>query len=188
MRMDKFELAQSYFEDAADYLARYRALFYSQTMDHQGIKSRRVKCYIDLRLAVEATLKSAICYTASDEEDASKLLDRIVRFRHGITGLVGEAQGFFGLGDQDRAALEKCDVAKIELRYQAEAIPFRTPDDRAYYDTIGNDPWLSKIEALVRQMMDSLNNELKKQSKPVSAKDLTAKAMELFKGSLNGKK
>jgi len=53
----RIELAGYYCQDATDFLGRYRLTFYSDQMDFQGVKSRRVKAYVDLRMALEALLK-----------------------------------------------------------------------------------------------------------------------------------
>jgi hypothetical protein len=50
----RLELAGFYSNDATDFLRRYRFTFYSEEVDFQGVKSRRAKAYVDLRMALEA--------------------------------------------------------------------------------------------------------------------------------------
>ncbi len=57
----RVELAGFYAEDAFDFYSRYRFTFYSGQVDFQGVKSRRSKAYVDLRMAVESLLKSVVC-------------------------------------------------------------------------------------------------------------------------------
>jgi len=170
--MDRVQLAQWYFEDGQDYLKRYRVLFYSDSHDFQSIKSRRVKCYVDLRVTLEAILKSAICLAAKDEEDGETLLKRVKAYGHRIGELSKEAVPLLGGDESVLAALAHCDEAPIDLRYQAEAVPFRSGDDRPYYATIGDDAWLATLERFAQNALDHLDASLRQFSKVVDARTL----------------
>jgi hypothetical protein len=62
----RLELAGYYCQDVFDFLRRFQLTFYSDKMDFQGVKSRRVKAYVDLRMALEALLKpSSVCARAA---------------------------------------------------------------------------------------------------------------------------
>jgi hypothetical protein len=54
------ELADAYWRDAKDYVQRYQFTIKMEERDNWSIKSRRVKAYIDLRLAIETILKARI--------------------------------------------------------------------------------------------------------------------------------
>ena len=65
----RLELAGNYADDAADFFHRYRVTFYSEEVDYQGIKSRRAKAYVDLRMALEALLKATLCLRMATDLD-----------------------------------------------------------------------------------------------------------------------
>src|SRR5262249_10336613 len=83
----RLELAGYYADDAADFLRRYRGTFYSQEVDYQSIKSRRAKTYVDLRMALEALLKAALCLRSPYSLAGKPLVTKIRRYSHDIDQL-----------------------------------------------------------------------------------------------------
>jgi hypothetical protein len=173
----RLRLAHHYWEDARDYLKRYKILFHSQEFDFQSIKSRRVKCYIDLRLAVEAVLKSALCLQSGWSDSGEPLVKRIKSYGHNIGKLQADALKRLKIDKELVETINRCDTAEIVLRYQVEAVAFREGDDRDYYATIGSDKWLDTLEAFVAKAVEQIGKRLSKFSKPVDARTLTAKIL-----------
>jgi hypothetical protein len=64
-------------------------------------------------------------------------------------------------------AIDKCRIAPVDLRYQFDAMSFREPDDRNYYETIGSDVWLKTLEEFVESGLARLNAALGRRSKIV---------------------
>jgi hypothetical protein len=174
---DRLRLAHYYWEDARDYLKRYRVLFHNAEFDFQGIKSRRVKCYIDLRMALEAILKAGLCLKSKWSDGGEPLIKRIKGYSHNIGKLQAEALKGFKIDKAVLDAIARCDTAEIVLRYQVEAAAFREGDDRDYYATIGSDKWLDTIEAFVGDAATQIGKRLNKFSKPVDARTLIAKIL-----------
>ena len=145
----RIELAGFYVEDAFDFYRRFKFTFYSEQVDFQGVKSRRSKVYVDLRMAVEALLKAVICLRSPRGLAGKPLVKTIRKHSHNITTLKEEA--FRGIALQTRYsdAVDKCSTAPVDLRYQFDAMNFRSGDDREYYDTIGSDAWLKTLEEFV---------------------------------------
>ena len=164
----RIELAGYYYEDAADFVTRYRLAFYSEERDFQGKKSRRAKAYVDLRMALEALLKAIICLRSPYRLSGKPLAEKIKRYSHNIDKLAADALDGFRVDERYTAAIAKCDVARVDLRYQFDAMSFRVPDDRDYYDTIGSNAWLKTVEEFTAAGAKRVNAALGRRSKIVS--------------------
>jgi hypothetical protein len=163
----RLELAGNYSEDANDFYHRYRVTFYSEEVDYQGIKSRRAKAYVDLRMALEALLKATICLRSSYSLAGKPLVKAIRAYSHDIEKLQKDALRGIRLDSANVAAIAKCNIAPVDLRYQFDAMNFRVPNDEAYYETIGSTAWLKTIEEVVRIGLARLRAALGRRSKIV---------------------
>lgn len=166
----RLELAGNYADDAADFFHRYRVTFYSQEVDYQGIKSRRAKAYVDLRMALEALLKAAVCLRSPYSLAGKPLVLKIRRYSHDIDQLRQDALKGIKLTDRQTAAISKCNIAPVDLRYQFDAMNFRVPNDKNYYETIGSSNWLKTIEDFVQEGLKRLRMALGRRSKIVTGK------------------
>jgi hypothetical protein len=163
----RLELAGNYADDAADFFHRYRVTFYSEEVDYQGIKSRRAKAYVDLRMALEALLKATLCLRSSYTLAGKPLVTKIRRYSHDIDQLRKDALRGIELSTGYATAISKCNIAPVDLRYQFDAMDFRVPDDKNYYDTIGSSAWLKIIEEFVGVGLKRLRAALGRRSKVV---------------------
>jgi hypothetical protein len=136
-------------------------------MDFQGVKSRRVKAYVDLRMALEALLKSVICLRARRDFAGRPLVRMGRQYSHDTERLKTDALKGLRLDARYSDAIDKCRIAPVDLRYQFDAMIFREPDDRNYYETIGSDLWLKTIEEFVESGLARLNAALGRRSKIV---------------------
>jgi hypothetical protein len=166
----RLELAGNYSDDAADFLHRYRVTFYSQEVDYQGIKSRRAKAYVDLRMALEALLKATLCLRSPYSLAGKPLVKAIRRYSHDIDQLRQDALKGIKLNDKQVVAIAKCNIAPVDLRYQFDAMNFRVPNDKNYYETIGSDDWLKTIEEFVQVGLKRLRTVLGRRSKVVTGR------------------
>lgn len=163
----RIELANFYYQDAADFHRRFRLTFYSDRADFQSVKSRRAKAYIDLRMALEALLKSVICLRQPRNVCGKPLVGQIRAYRHNIDNLARDGLKNFCVDSRFTEAIDKCRIAPVDLRYQFDAMCFRFPDDRSYYETIGSDAWLQTLEEFVGEGLRRLNEVLKRRSRIV---------------------
>jgi hypothetical protein len=163
----RLELAGNYSDDAADFFHRYRVTFYSEEVDYQGIKSRRAKAYVDLRMALEALLKATLCLRCPYTLAGKPLVTKIRRYSHDIDQLQKDALKGIKLSAMYTDAVSKCNIAPVDLRYQFDAMNFRIPNDKNYYDTIGSTAWLKAIEEFVRLGLKRLRLALGRRSKVV---------------------
>jgi hypothetical protein len=166
----RLELAGNYSDDAADFYHRYRITFYSEEVDYQGIKSRRAKAYVDLRMALEALLKATICLRSPYTLAGKPLVKAIRGYSHDIEKLQKDALRGIKLDAADVAAIAKCNIAPVDLRYQFDAMNFRVPIDAAYYETIGSTAWLKLLEEVVSIGLARLRAALGRRSKIVTGR------------------
>ena len=166
----RLELAGNYADDAADFFHRYRVTFYSQEVDYQGVKSRRAKAYVDLRMALEALLKATLCLRSPYSLAGKPLVTKIRRYSHDIDQLRQDALKGLKLDDKQTKAISKCNIAPVDLRYQFDAMNFRVPNDKNYYQTIGSSDWLKTIEDFVQVGLKKLRTALGRRSKIVTGK------------------
>ena len=141
-------------------------------MDFQGVKSRRAKAYVDLRMALEALLKSVICLRAPLGLAGKPLVKMVQRYRHNTERLKTDALKGIHLDDRFSNAIDKCSIALVDLRYQFDAMDFRTPDDRDYYETVGSDAWLKILEEFVESGLTRLRTALSRRDKILNTADI----------------
>jgi hypothetical protein len=163
----RIELAGYYSEDAADFFRRYHMTYYSEETDFRGVKSRLAKTYVDLRMALEALLKATICLRGPYALAGKPLVDRIRGYSHNIDRLTADALKGVRVDQRYITAISKCSIAPVDLRYQFDAMNFRVPDDRNYYDTIGSSVWIKTIEEFVETGARRLRTALGRRSRIV---------------------
>jgi hypothetical protein len=164
------ELADAYWRDAMDYVQRYQFTINMEERDNWNIKSRRMKAYIDLRFAIEGALKARICLNTGANVGREDLLRRLRSWGHDISELMKHAGSATEPAMQE--ALNRCEIAPIHWRYEAEAREARSEDERNYYATVGSDAWMEKLEAFAAQEVKDLNTELQAYSGLVTMADL----------------
>src|SRR5438105_15396065 len=86
LRRERLEIANSFFLDATDLLTRYRLT----TEYFSAIKSRRVKLFVDLRLAYECILKAYLAYFDEHASDRKILIRKVESFRHDVERLLDD--------------------------------------------------------------------------------------------------
>lgn len=163
----RLELAGYYSDDANDFFQRYRLTFYSDQMDFQGIKSRRIKAYVDLRMALEALLKATICLRSPYGLAGKRLVGKVRKYSHDTERLNADALRGVALDGRYSEAISGCRVAPVDLRYQFDAMIFREPDEGPYYETIGSDVWLKTLEEFVETGLKRLRACISRREKIV---------------------
>lgn len=139
------EVSWFYLRDAQDFFSRFEILW--KTELH---KSGRIKCFVDLYMAVECALKANVFHASkSSVQDTYK---RIRDAGHDVRAL----------GTMAGTVLSRCNIASlldslgrfsVFIRYSldAQAIFFPVLLERSdakivYGDTIGNEEWIGKIK------------------------------------------
>jgi len=118
-------------------------------------------------MALEALLKAMLCLRLPYALAGKPLVSMIRGYNHDIDRLKADALKGIRVDPQYVDAISKCGIAPVDLRYQFDAMNFRYPDDRNYYDTIGSNAWLKTIEDFVETGMKRLRTALDRRSKIV---------------------
>ena len=141
----RLELAGFYSEDAADFLRRNRFTVYTDEVYFQGVKSRRSKAYVDLRMALEAMLKATVCLRSPYGLAGKSLVQKIRGYFHHIDWLRRDAKGIGGQKNGDTSA-----KSPVDLENQFDAMNFRIPMTEIITKTIGSNAWLGDHRRVCR--------------------------------------
>jgi hypothetical protein len=113
---------------------------------------------------------ATICLRCPFALAGKPLVEKVRGYSHRIDQLASDALKGIRIESRCLAAMEKCRIAPVDLRYQFDAMNFRVPDDKSYYDTIGSKDWLKTPEELVEKGAKRLSAALGRRSKVVSGK------------------
>ena len=163
------EVAQNFFVDCEDLLKRYD----KTSESFFAVKSRRLKCFNDLRSAYECALKCAIAYHQHPETERRRLIEQVERNGHRIEKLEEEVSRLVGLAvysiEEKGAVLTRLPVS---LRYALDGFDFLAAQEPLYYETIGSDTWLDSFRVYIGRVLEALNATLSKHSGILSAADI----------------
>lgn len=167
---ERVEIANSFFLDAIELLTRYRLT----TEYFSAIKSRRVKLFVDLRLAYECILKAHLAYFDEQSSDRKMLIRKVESFRHDIERLLGDIIPFLSEHLVQRGQLLNKELAllPISLRYYLDVCDFLEAQNDHYYATIGRDSWMEGFAEFVRALIDQMNKNLQSHSRIVGGDEL----------------
>lgn len=156
--------------DATDLLTRYRLT----TKYFSGIKSRRVKLFIDLRLAYECILKAHLAYFDEESSDRKSLIRKVESFRHDVGKLLGHIIPCLSEHLVQRGQLLNKELAllPISLRYYLDVCDFLEAKNDHYYATIGKDSWMEGFAEFVRVLIDQMDKKLQSHSRIVGGDEL----------------
>ena len=163
------EVADCFYTDAEDLIDRFDRTFEV----YFGVKSRRIKCYYDLRAAYECILKSIIAYHEQPEIERRDLIKKTERYGHKISELEVLAQNV----DTDRESTVLSwgtilDRLPVGLRYALDAYDFIEAKESLYYETIGDDDWLYRLRKYVGTLSKAFGEKLSCHSGIISVRDI----------------
>lgn len=167
---ERLEIANSFFLDARDLLTRYRL-----TSEYfSAIKSRRVKLFVDLRLAYECILKAHLAYFDEQSSDRKMLIRKVESFRHDVGRLLGDIIPFLPehLGLRGQLLNKELALLPISLRYYLDVCDFLEAKNDHYYVTIGRDSWMEGFAEFVIVLIDQMNKILQSHSRIVGGDEL----------------
>lgn len=125
-------------------------------------------------MAYECALKSALAYSADPAVTPPDLIARIKGHGHRIRRLEHAAAAplleFIGSAERFGSTL---DQLPPELRYRVESDSLASWNEQLYYDTIGSDSWLDRLDRATKAVIDSLDERLSRHSRLLSVEDLT---------------
>lgn len=171
---DRLEVAGRFITDARDYFIRFRCTFYSAEYDFQSIKSRRAKAFIDLRLALECSLKGYIAIRQPYSSGGEKLVRQVELNRHNIEKLYNTACKLWRikLPDDTSTVILDCSQLNIGIRYSFDAFDFLWHQEKLYYKTIGSDYWINQLKDIVEALISHQGKAMQRRIRVVSAADI----------------
>jgi len=90
MTQNNIEVSDDFFNDALDFVRRFDLTF----EECFAIKSKRAKCFIDLRMAYECILRAVIVYFEGDNDRESNI-NLIEKFKHYLANMEQRASKHF---------------------------------------------------------------------------------------------
>lgn len=168
-KRDKLDVTGRYCLDCSDLLRRYDVMEESWLV---ASKPRRLKCFIDLRMAYECVLKSAVAYTQPDGSSRQAVIASATSHSHKIADLLGAIAPDYaeqlGLADKWNVL----DDLPVGLRYALDAYDFIDEREGIYYQTIGNDWWMDDLRTYVGSIRDAVCRTLEQYSGVVAGNDV----------------
>jgi hypothetical protein len=151
-------IAEYYWHDAMDFLARFNTLWETETH-----KTGRIKTFVDLLMACECALKSHAMLGAEKEECPKETYMKVRRAGHKIDKLADLACLNPNRHEYESVKNELQEFT-VFIRYALEAygtfFPALDDWDKAeinYSKTIGNHPWVMSIRGRTQALVDELN-------------------------------
>lgn len=146
---------------------------YDITVDRFGaLKSRRMKCFSDLRGAYECSLKGMVAYIVPGDTDRKSLIKRLEKLGHRISLLEAELP----LNVREKYGIETrggiLEQLPVGLRYAIDGYDFVRAKETVYYTTIGSDEWVFEFRKYVGRVCAELGRALSSHSRVISVSDI----------------
>lgn len=182
---NNIDVSNDFYHDSLDLLAKYKACYFNEVIDFQSVKSKRMKCFIDLRMAIESALKSYAAYYLHSDVKGKKLVKKIEGYKHYVENIYVKCAEHLPT-DQQEICKDYCLQLKelpIGLRYRLDGMDFLYAREELYYQTIGNESWLDGLEKLVDVLVKNIGQTLSTHFEVIDGSSLTFD--ELFSQSYN---
>ena len=168
------QVSNHFYHDAIDLHARYLVCEASDSPEFYSLKSRRMKCFIDLRMAMESVLKAVVTYYCYSDKQGEKLVKKIENYRHHIEKLIGKALEYLPEECRERtdALCKQMDSLPVGLRYRLDVMDFKINNEKLYSDTVGSDDWMKDTSETIKSIADFIGKELSKESRILSGSEL----------------
>lgn len=161
-------VAQDFFTDCEDLLARFDRTFGT----FFSLKSRRFKCFNDLRSAYECILKGVVAYAQPRETDRKSLIQSVEKFGHRISALEQAISQELADSLDIEHKGTVLDQLPVGLRYTLDGFDFLEAQEPLYYASIGADTWVEEFRSYVGAVCAAFGSELSKHSGIVSLSDI----------------
>ena len=172
---NNIDVSNDFYHDSLDLLDKYKACYFNEVIDFQSVKSKRMKCFIDLRMAIESALKSYAAYYLHSDLNGKKLVKKIERYKHHVENIYVKCAEHLPT-DQQEICKGYCLQLKelpVGLRYRLDGMDFLYAREELYYQTIGNESWLDGFEKLVDVLVKNIGQILSTHSNVVDGSSLT---------------
>tara|TARA_R110001599_G_scaffold119858_1_gene290644 strand:+ start:1461 stop:1877 length:417 start_codon:yes stop_codon:yes gene_type:complete len=131
-------------------------------------------------MGIESVLKSLICYFENADRKGKTLINWIEKYGHDIGKMMRKVSPHLPekIIKEYEGDILKIDGLPVGLRYRLDTWDFRDNREEYYYDTIGSDYWLDRIQEALSKLIDFANENLKPHSRVVGSSELLAEIME----------
>lgn len=179
-RPTHIQVSDHFYHDAIDLLARYTVCEASEFPEFYSTKSRRMKCFIDLRMAMESALKSVVTYYCHADSKGEKLVKKVENYRHHIEKLISKALKHIPeeIRNKAQTLCNELHQLPVGLRYRLDVIDFKANNESLYYETVGSDIWMQNTSATIKEVADFIGKELSKESRILSGSDVLKEIQE----------
>lgn len=175
------EVSSHFLHDAWDFKMRYRhCALTDEAPSFMHIKSRRCKCFIDLRMGVEAVLKSVAAYHVLADYSGKKLVKKVEGYGHHVDRLWGHVREYLAgeLVDTGSPFIDRLAELPVGLRYRFDAWDFEGGREALYGETVGSDVWMSGLYGFLDSMINAHNKQLATHSRMVTMADIKERLSE----------
>lgn len=180
-RPTHLQVSSHFLHDALDYKARYRhCALNGDAPGFMHLKSGRCKCFVDLRLGLEAILKSLAAYHVLAGYSGEELVKKVESYRHHLIKPWAAISDHLPkeLVEQGNPFVEQLTELPVSLRYRFDAWDFEGNREALYGETIGSDVWMNSVYAFLDTLVDAHNEQLGKHNRIVKLSDLRDEMME----------
>ena len=173
-RPTHIEVADHFYHDSIDLLKRYEHCIESEFPDFSSLKSRRMKCFIDLRMAMESALKSVVSYYCHSNLQGKKLVQKVENYRHHMDKLKPAALPHLPeeVVESVSSVCDQLQSLPVGLRYRLDVMDFISNREEEYYNTIGSDTWMDSTAGTVWGVSKFIGKELNKESRIIGMDEL----------------
>ncbi len=174
------EVSSHFLHDAIDFNIRYKFCMESDGPLFGEPKSRRAKCFIDLRMGIESDLKSLICYHDFNNRKGKTLVKWIEKFRHNIERMTNRIEPYLAAEfmEKHKSNLLKLEKLPVDLRYRFDTWEFSENQEALYDETIGCNRWLTEMYQILEQLIDLANCNLKQHGGIVTMEEVLKELTE----------
>lgn len=169
------DVACDFFHDSEDLLQRYKL-----TIEHfHAVRSKRLKCFVDLRMAAECILKAHAAYYLMQSLDRKEVIRRLEKYSHHVKQMSDEVGQF--IAEEKWLVLypfiEQLDQLPVGLRYRLDVFDFRDENEDFYYQTVGSDDWLDNLHDAIAAVAEDFNVQLATHDRIVTGEDVWQELM-----------
>jgi hypothetical protein len=173
-RPTHIEVSDHFYHDAYDLSERFKYCWDAEFPAFDAVKSKRFKLFIDLRIALESSLKAVVAYRLHNNLSGELLIKTIRSYGHDIEKLKNAAINYIPKESTEWldniAAQSK--LLPISLRYKLDAFDFKLADSDFYYSTIGSDHWIDMFYENTIFINNHIGSALSKESRILSVRDI----------------
>jgi hypothetical protein len=173
-------VASHFFNDSRDFINRFEICWSSESPAFYAIKSTRMKLFIDLRMAMESSLKAIVTFFNHSNIAGEILVKKIESYRHNIEKLVMNTSQFIPIELQEEVTTlcNSLNNLPVGLRYKLDAMDFHRYKEELYYKTIGCDHWMEKTAETIKKLNIFIGSRLSNESRIWGSSELMQEILE----------